>query len=143
MRLTDGYTLMHEHVTIDLSGVKGDEDCRLDCLDETIEEFRRLYAFGVRNILDVTNLGMGRNVEYVRKVSEKTGIHILTATGFYKEPFFPDYVYTKSVQELAQIMEMELNAGLKEATGCDIHAAVIGEFGTGKNRMTPTEKKGI
>lgn len=74
MRLTDGYTLMHEHVTIDLSGVKGDEDCRLDCLDETIEEFRRLYAFGVRNILDVTNLGMGRNVEYVRKVSEKTGI---------------------------------------------------------------------
>ena len=141
MRLTDGYTLMHEHVTIDLSGVKGDEDCRLDCLDETIEEFRRLYAFGVRNILDVTNLGMGRNVEYVRKVSEKTGIHILTATGFYKEPFFPDYVYTKSVQELAQIMEMELNAGLKEATGCDIHAAVIGEFGTGKNRMTPTEKK--
>ena len=42
MRLTDGYTLMHEHVTIDLSGVKGDEDCRLDCLDETIEEFRRL-----------------------------------------------------------------------------------------------------
>ena len=110
MRLTDGYTLMHEHVTIDLSGVKGDEDCRLDCLDETIEEFRRLYAFGVRNILDVTNLGMGRNVEYVRKVSEKTGIHILTATGFYKEPFFPDYVYTKSVQELAQIMEMELNA---------------------------------
>ena len=74
MRLTDGYTLMHEHVTIDLSGVKGDEDCRLDCLDETIEEFRRLYAFGVRNILDVTNLGMGRNVELcVYEVGAGTG----------------------------------------------------------------------
>ena len=28
--LKEGYTLMHEHVAIDLSGVKKDLDCRLD-----------------------------------------------------------------------------------------------------------------
>ena len=62
MKLIDGYTLMHEHVTIDLSSVKKDEDCRLDCFEETVKEFKSLYGYGVRNILEVTNLGMGRNV---------------------------------------------------------------------------------
>ena len=44
MKLADGYTLMHEHVTINLSGVKKDEDCRLNCFEETVKEFKGLYA---------------------------------------------------------------------------------------------------
>ena len=51
-----GYTLMHEHTTIDLSGVKGDTDCCLDCYEETAEEYRWLYEIGVRRIVDVTNV---------------------------------------------------------------------------------------
>ena len=62
--LQDGYTLMHEHVTIDLSGVKKDPDCRLDCFEETVEEFKELYRHGVRNVLEVTNIGMGRYFLY-------------------------------------------------------------------------------
>ena len=89
MKLADGYTLMHEHVTINLSGVKKDEDCRLNCFEETVKEFKSLYGYGVRNILEVTNLGMGRDVGYIRRVSEETGINILVSTGFYKEPFLP------------------------------------------------------
>ena len=44
MKLADGYTLMHEHVTINLSGVKKDEDCRLNCFEETVKEFKGLYG---------------------------------------------------------------------------------------------------
>ena len=47
MKLADGYTLMHEHVTINLSGVKKDEDCRLNCFEETVKEFKSLYGYGV------------------------------------------------------------------------------------------------
>ena len=54
--LKDGYTLMHEHIFIDLSGIKKLDDCRLDCKNETIEEFKKLYENGVRNITEVTNL---------------------------------------------------------------------------------------
>ena len=68
--IKEGYTLMHEHITIDLSGVKKDLDCRLDCFDETVKEFQQLYEYGVRNILDVTNIGMGRDVDYIRRVEE-------------------------------------------------------------------------
>ena len=69
IKLKDGYTLMHEHVTIDLSGVKKDLDCRLDCFEETVEEFKELYRLGVRNVLEVTNMGMGR--EYGEQVRGK------------------------------------------------------------------------
>ena len=36
----NGYTMMHEHITIDLSGVKKDTDCQLDCYAETVAEFK-------------------------------------------------------------------------------------------------------
>ena len=57
----NGYTMMHEHITIDLSGVKKDTDCQLDCYAETVAEFKKLYEYGVRRIVDVTADGMGRN----------------------------------------------------------------------------------
>lgn len=138
MKLADGYTLMHEHVTIDLSGVKKDEDCRLDCFEETVKEFKSLYGFGVRNILEVTNLGMGRDVEYIRRVAEESGMNIIVSTGFYKEPFLPDCVYEKTVEELSFMIEQELTQGIGESGIC---ASVIGEFGTSKLKMTDMEKK--
>lgn len=136
--IKEGYTLMHEHITIDLSGVKKDLDCRLDCFDETVKEFQQLYEYGVRNILDVTNIGMGRDVDYIRRVEEASGIHIILSTGFYKEPFLPEFVHTQTPEELAGLVESEILEGIGD-TG--LHASVIGEFGTSKDQMTPMEEK--
>lgn len=133
----NGYTLMHEHITIDLSGVKKDTDCQLDCYEETVKEFKNLYAHGVRRIVDVTNDGMGRNTDYVLNVEKETGIRIVQSTGFYKEPFLPDRVYTQSVQELADWMIDEVRNGVEGGT----KAGMIGEIGTSKNTMTPMEQK--
>lgn len=52
--LKEGITLIHEHTTIDLSSVKGIDDTNLNCFDATVEEFKELYEYGVRNIIDVT-----------------------------------------------------------------------------------------
>lgn len=138
MKLFDGITYMHEHVTIDLSGIKKDLDCRLDTLEETIEEFKELKKKGVANILDVTNRGMGRNIEYTLRVQEESGINILFSTGYYKEPFLPDEVYKLSEEELKKIMVSEIVKGI-ENTG--VKAEVIGEIGTSKDNITPIERK--
>lgn len=132
------YTLMHEHITIDLSGVKNDDDCKLDCKDETIKELETLFKQGVRRILDVTNIGMGRNIEYVQEIAKKTNIEILMSTGCYKEPFFPQEVISKTVEELAEIFIKEIEEGIE---GTDIKAKVIGEIGTSNNEMFDTENK--
>ena len=132
-----GYTLMHEHTTIDLSGVKKDTDCQLDCFSETLAEYKKLYEHGVRRIVDVTADGMGRNTEYVDKIQQETGIHIVRSTGFYKEPFLPERVYHQSIEEMAQWMISEIRDGIEGGP----KAGMIGEIGTSKDTMTPTEKK--
>ena len=133
----NGYTLMHEHITIDLSGVKKDTDCQLDCYAETVKEFKNLYEHGVRRIVDVTNDGMGRNPGYVANVEKETGITIVHSTGFYKEPFLPERVYGQTVQEMADWMIGEIRNGIDGG----VKPGMIGEIGTSKNTMTETEKK--
>lgn len=137
MKLQEGITYMHEHVTIDLSGVKKDLDCKLDLLDETIEEFKELKKKGVANVLDVTNRGMGRNIVYALKVKEETGVNIIFSTGYYKEPFLPEEVYRLSEHELKAILVKEIIEGID---GTNIKAQVIGEIGTSKDKITPIER---
>ena len=133
----NGYTLMHEHITIDLSGVKKDTDCQLDCYAETVAEFKKLYEYGIRRVVDVTADGMGRNPEYVTNVEKETGIQIVHSTGFYKEPFLPERVYGQTVQEMADWMIGEIRNGIDGG----VRPGMIGEIGTSKNTMTETEKK--
>lgn len=136
--LKEGITLIHEHTTIDLSRIKGIDDTNLNCKDETIEEFKELYDLGVRNIIDVTACGMGRNVDYVNEVAEKSKINIIQSTGFYKEPFLPDFVYEYTVEELKEFMVNEIQNGID---GTNTKAGVIGEIGTSKDSFEEMEKK--
>lgn len=138
MVLVDGLTYMHEHTTIDLSRIKNIDDTNLNCFDETVKEFRLLYDKGVRNIVDVTNLDMRRNPEYVQKVADLTGLNIVQATGFYTQRFLPPMVEELSIRQLADFMVGEIYNGI---AGTTIKAQLIGEIGSSKDGFTPLEKK--
>lgn len=138
MILKEGITLIHEHITIDLSGVKNNDDCNLNCYEETVKEFQELYELGVRNVIDVTADGMGRNVEYVNNVSKESGINIVQATGYYKVPFLPDYVYDMDEIALADKMVDEIYRGIGDTS---TRAGIIGEIGTSLDAFEPMEKK--
>ncbi|MDM5358395.1 phosphotriesterase-related protein [Peribacillus sp. B2I2] len=134
----DGITLMHEHTTIDLSEVKNTEDCQLDVFSETLKEYKKLYEKGVRNIVDVTVFGMGRNIPFVQKIAEESGINIIYSTGFYQEEFYPIQVFRETREQLVERMINEINHGIK---GTGVKAEIIGEIGTSYNVWTDTEKK--
>lgn len=131
-------TYIHEHIKIDLSGVKGDIDCRLDCYSETVAELRELKSQGVSRIVEVTNRGMGRDVLYMQNVQKETGVEIVMSTGFYKEPFLPDYFYQKTENELSEMLIEDIKVGMD---GTDFKASVIGEAGTSNGKITPPELK--
>ncbi|WP_392445506.1 phosphotriesterase [Sneathia vaginalis] len=136
--LQNGYTLMHEHMTIALSGQKHNLDCKVDCIDEITKEMKKLYSKGVRNIVEVTNRGMGRNVKNIVKISKESGINFICSTGFYKEPFLPDYVYEMDKEEIAELLINDIEIGID---GTGIKAQLLGEIGTSKDHMTKEEEK--
>ena len=133
-----GYTLAHEHLHIDLSGFKNNVDCRLDQYAFICQEMNDLMARGVRNVIEMTNRYMGRNVQFMLDVMRETGINVVACTGYYQDAFFPEHVATRSVQELAQEMVDEIEQGID---GTDLKAGIIAEIGSSEGKITPLEEK--
>ena len=136
--LKPGITYAHEHIPIDRSEVIEDEDALLDSQGLVIKELKELYNKGVRNIVEATCRGIGRNVAYAQKVATETGINIVQATGWYQSAFLPIEVYQLSVTQLAEMMIKDITIGIKNT---DIKAGIIGEIATTKNRWTEQEEK--
>ncbi len=129
--------LPHEHVFVDLLGPAHPGYRRVDRVEvsgactERLAELRRL---GVDLLVDVTPIGIGRNVDLLREVSEATGVRIVCATGIYKG-FVPPEWADASPQELAEVFIGDLTAGID---GTDAKAGVI-KLATTESGATPRE----
>lgn len=128
----------HEHLTIDLSGQKGDPDCRLDDRELTQTGLLALKAAGVGTVIDQTTRGMGRDVLYTQALADQAGIRVQHATGYYKEPFLPEECYIMEESDLCRLFLEELRVGMD---GTGIRAGHIGEIGTGKGGIAPIEER--
>ena len=118
--LLDGYTLTHEHMSIDL--MPG--DLGADSFDKLCEDLREIRRFGVRNIVDLTNQTMGRDVAYVQRLVDATGINIIMSTGFYLDRYSKWAIEGKTIDELASEMLHDLQEGID---GTGVSAGIIGE----------------
>ncbi|MDX7986107.1 phosphotriesterase-related protein [Xenorhabdus sp. 12] len=133
-----GYTYVHEHLHIDLSGAKDSLDCRLDQYDLIVDELLQLHALGVRNIVEMTNRYMGRNAAFLLDLMRDTRINIIASTGYYKQPFFPDHFKELSVQAIADDMITEIEIGID---GTALKAGIIAEIGSSLGQITEDEQK--
>lgn len=132
------YTLMHEHIYLDLSKVKQNPDCLLDSFDLMVAEFKALKQKGVSRIVDVTNMGIGRNIAYVERIQQQSGVEIVSATGCYKEPFLPEWFYLENIEQIAQRFIDEIEIGIE---GSPRKAQIIGEVGSGFDDINEQEQK--
>jgi len=160
-----GITLPHEHILIDQSPsviadhhtagsyestlspeliplVKRDPRAVRDNLimqDVTLATRELGYFFeqGGGTVIDMTNIGMGRNPEGLKEISHVTGLHIITSTGFYVEDMHPEFVREAGIEKLADLMIEELTEGINSTT---IKAGMIGEIGT-STILTDQEEK--
>lgn len=133
-----GICSAHEHLSIDLSHIKKDPDTILDDEQGMLEELTDFFRAGGRSMVEVTNDGMGRDVERLQRLSEASGVHIITCTGFYKDPFIPEFAKRWTGERFAQHFIQEATEGIAE-TG--IFPGVIGEVGTSKDEIKPIEKE--
>ncbi|MGG3467304.1 phosphotriesterase-related protein [Neobacillus pocheonensis] len=133
-----GETMIHEHVVLDLSHIRQDDDPILANSEMLDRELERLKASGCGGIVEVTNHGMGRDVKSLRDISLKHHIPIVAATGYYIEKYYPSEVFEKSEDEIVELFVSEITDGVGNS---DIRAGIISEIGSSLHEMTKTEEK--
>ena len=93
-----GMTLIHEHVFVghpeldlNLPHPEWDEPALIEAAVDGLE---RLWALGIRTVVDLTVLGLGRDVGRVAKVAARTSVRLLASTGYYTADVLPAYFHT-------------------------------------------------
>ncbi len=141
-----GLTLMHEHLLIGWPGWqydvaaprKSQSEIAKICTDRMLE----LKAYGVQTLVDPCPMDLGRDVELMARVSQDTGVHIICATGLYKEdqgtpPYFKFRAqFADATHEIRDAFVRELTEGVGD-TG--IKPGLI-KAATGAHQVTPYEE---
>jgi len=143
-----GMTLVHEHLVFaylgwdcDALAPPYDREAAATACVEALKEATKGY--GLKTLVDATASDMGRDVELQKIVSERLGINIICATGFYTEKFgkagyfkFRSQTYDIT-NELCETLVREITQGIG-STG--VKAGVI-KVATGHARISSYEEK--
>jgi len=100
-------------------------------VDLMAAEVANTKSAGVACIVDAGHPDMGRDINFIRQVSMKSGVPIVAGGGFYSQPFYPKEVSTMSEDEI-------FNALLKQ--GDDDTLGAFGEIGSW-DEITADERK--
>ncbi|XP_036371099.1 phosphotriesterase-related protein isoform X2 [Octopus sinensis] len=112
----------------------------LSIVDESeavVEEMKYYKANGGSSIVDNTVIGLNPNVEFLKKVSEQSGVNIIAGTGFYVDITHSDETRKTPAEKLASLMEHDIISGVGTS---GIHCGVIGEIGCSWP-LTDSERK--
>lgn len=93
-----GTTLVHEHVFVGSTELdvnhphpEWDESA---ASDRAARQLAELYRLGVRTVVDLTVLGLGRNVGRVVRVAQRVPVHLIASTGYYTSNVLPSFFAT-------------------------------------------------
>ncbi|HEX4355343.1 MAG TPA: hypothetical protein VHZ95_20595 [Polyangiales bacterium] len=137
-----GMTLVHEHLLIGFPGWFMDGLAprfkRQDAMSRGVDRMQELIDRGVRTFLDPCPIDLGRDVEFMAEVAQKSGMKIVCATGAYKENEGITYTFgALPIEEIEAIYVKELTEGIGESGIC----AGLVKVATGAHRVTDYERK--
>ena len=117
-----GFTLCHEHVGTNAAGIRQIYPEFIDpgLEDESVEALIAAKGEGLRTMVDLTTIDLGRDINLIKRVSEKTGINIIAATGNHLA--VPRPFAEVSPDEIAPLYVRELEHGIE---GTSIKAGII------------------
>ncbi|MAF39416.1 MAG: phosphotriesterase-related protein [Chloroflexi bacterium] len=118
-----GFTLSHEHLATNAAGILKTFPELVDragVIEQANATLREASLEGLRTIIDVTTIDLGRDVEMMREVSQTTGVHIVAATGNHLA--VPRPFVDLAPEVIAGLYVREIEVGI-EGTG--IKAGII------------------
>src|ERR1700684_1298086 len=120
-----GVTLVHEHVRFRDEAVASQWPGRYD---EQLELDAALVAVGaakdrgVRTIVDPTAMFGGRDVRFMKRVADQSGVRIVACTGIYSYDYLPHYFANRDVDVMADHFVEDIEIGVQ---GTEIRAAFL------------------
>jgi len=143
-----GFALPHEHTQCHLWRIPERFDYWELTPDEDLiaDELDRFRAAGGTCLVDVTLPGIGRDPEWLRRIAERSGLHVVMGTGWYREPYYPPeaLIDRRTTEELAEQMIREFEDGVPGSEGPDgarVHPGIIGEIGVHKPWVSAQEER--
>lgn len=120
-----GLTLVHEHVRFRDEAVAeqwpGRYDEQLE-FDAALLAVNAAKAHGVQTIVDPTAMFGGRDVRFMKRVADETGVRIVACSGIYSYDYLPHYFANRDVDVMADHFVEDIERGVQ---GTDIKAAFL------------------
>jgi 5-phospho-D-xylono-1,4-lactonase len=142
-----GRTDYHEHLLQASPLLPGDD---LDDVDRSAEEVDRLREAGIDALIELTPIGLGRDATGLRNIAERTGMHVVMATGVHRDEHYDDGAPVRQLDEHALgslfIDELTVAATTWSMSGNTpvpvdgVRAGVI-KVGVGYWRISPFERQ--
>jgi phosphotriesterase-related protein len=133
-----GFTLPHEHTKCSLWWIESRWDYWELIGDEPRinEELAAYKALGGGTLVDVTPIGIGRDLGRLARLSEATGLHIVAGAGWYRQAYYPAEarIDRRTIDDLADEIVQEFVDG-------PVRPGIIGEIGTDKPWVTAQEER--
>src|SRR5207237_7881565 len=135
-----GLTLIHEHMRGRAGAVVAAfphvyaeefEDARaIECVSDAMDR-------GVKTICDPTVMEMGRDIRFMKRVAEETGVQLVVATGIYTYHYLPPHFQNRDIEYMLDLFVRDIEFGIQ---GTDAKAAFI-KCGTAHQRGTDDVEK--
>ena len=137
-----GRTLMHEHVLVGFPGWELDARApkfkRAEAMARAVDQMHELQGHGVGTFVDPCPMDLGRDVEFLAELSQKSGMRIICTTGAYFEAEGNTYTFRNlPVEEITAIYVQEIEEGIN---GTPIKAGAV-KIATGANQVSEYERK--
>jgi len=136
-----GIVAVHEHIGYGMPGSELDTQwwkTPEQRYQETVPKLRKFRSYGGGTFVDVTGICNGRDVDYYKSLSAKTGVHIVACTGFVGGDTALPHFARASVEYLTQQFTHEITVGIG---GTGAMAGVIKVGVSRGGRMTELDKK--
>ena len=87
-----------------------------------MREAKAAVDLGIKTIGEPTAMFLGRDVDFMKRVSEETGLQVVPCTGIYTYDHLPQFFLNRDPDQIAEFFVADIEQGIQ---GTDIKAAFI------------------